>query len=87
MKLPLEIAFQGLSHSDAIEAAVRLAEDTGDELVWHDNGTIGAASAHVCTDDTDYTIDRFLRKADLGKFGARNFVLGATHQLCAPSTP
>jgi hypothetical protein len=58
--------------------------DSGDEIVWHDTGTLGSPSGHQCVPITDYTIDRFVRKADLGVYGARNFVLGATRMVCAP---
>jgi hypothetical protein len=66
-------------------AGLENAIDTGTELVWHETGSIGGPGGHTCADITAYTIDRFVKKSDLGVYGARNFVLGATTQICAPT--
>jgi hypothetical protein len=85
-----ELHFEDLVAANVItgpnesEAGLEDAIDTGDELVWHEVGSIGGPAGHQCANVTDYTIDRFVKKGDLGTYGARNFKLGATRQLCAP---
>jgi hypothetical protein len=84
---PCDLRYDDLVRAASItgpEASFENAEDTGDELVWHDTGSLGSAAGHECTPITSYTIDRFVRKADLGTFGARHFVLGETRAVCAP---
>ena len=58
--------------------------DAGDEWVWHDVGSVGGSSPHQCSTITTYTIDRFVKKSDLGHYGARDFKLGEPRQVCAP---
>lgn len=69
--------------SDA-NAGLEEMTDAGDELVWKLVGSIGDAAGHKCSTITPYTIEAFVKKSDLGTYGARNFKLGAATQNCAP---
>jgi hypothetical protein len=48
--------------------------DGGDEMVRHDGGALGGPTMRgTCADQTLYTIDLWVKKADLAAHGVRNF--------------
>ena len=78
------VALNVIAGPNESNAGLEEMTDAGDELVWKLVGSIGDAAGHKCSTITPYTIEAFVKKSDLGTYGARNFKLGAATQNCAP---
>jgi hypothetical protein len=60
--------------------------DAGDEMVLHDKQSFvdGPLMRGVCAPQTNYSIDLWVKKADLAAHGVRNFMVTSIGMVCPP---